>query len=145
MINNDEMVILTYHTNHQVISCHCGVEIGIWEHECILEVPCYKIKVVECTYNSREVKSSTAPTCTLCKEKEKEKEYSNQWYCNDDDGYSRCMECGNKCDEYLPKNCGCLAYDEKGQWYYEDLKCFCVKCDTEWKNLYPKICKCMIE
>ena len=81
------------------------------------------------------------PECKICFTKGKKKDYENQWFC-DMNGYSRCIDCGEKCDQVLPKNCGCLAHDTEKHWMYEDGKFFCTTYDKEWNGKYTQACSC---
>ena len=109
----------TYHCNSKTVTCVCGKEIT-GEHICG-GVP----KVEECTNKD----------CTTCQEKEKERLFEEQWF-DDEDGYSRCSTCRDKCDCDLPKYCNCHAYID-----IDGVK-KCKSCDNPWGDLDTEWGRC---
>ena len=60
-------------------------------------------------------------TCQVCVDwldrQRKLKIFEGQWF-EDRDGYTRCDECGEKCNGDIPKDCACEWYiDEEGVQY----------------------------
>ena len=94
-------IVLTYHSEHGVITCVCG-ELITGKHTCD------KIEVVVCDFYSDFMKENDK-VCRVCLVKEGEKRYEDQWD-TDESGYCICAECRLKCDGYLPKRCDCHCY-----------------------------------
>lgn len=123
--DNDKIVVLTYHKNHNVVTCACGVVVQ-GEHLCDIKAST-KIQIKECNYKTSH--DNNEECCWVCLKKENDQEYENQWT-EDEDGYCCCNFCGDKCDEELPKCCSCNAYvDFDGQKK-------CKSCHELWNELY---------
>ena len=105
----DEEVILVYHSNHSVITCYCG-QIIEGRHHCLLaNKRVNAIRVVVCDYDGERRKTAE---CDICSEKEKEKRFIDQWR-HDESGYCRCTKCDDKCYGDLPKICACSWYIDR--------------------------------
>ena len=94
-----------------MLICHCGQTIN-GRHSCLKEKeePVKKLQVIECGFSVLGNKISN--TCSFCEEDAKKKQFVNQWRI-DGDGYCRCTECDDKCDDELPKDCSCTWYFDR--------------------------------
>ena len=134
-----DTIVLTYHKNHNVVTCVCGVVVQ-GEHLCDIKAST-KIQIKECNYQSSY--SGNKECCLICLKMEKKQEYENQWN-EDEDGYSYCNFCGVKCDGELPKYCSCHAYvDLDGEkkckschelWEELDMDEECTICESKWRK-----------
>ena len=120
---------LTYHFQHNVISCACG-ELITGSHTCDTQVT--KIEVVVCNYISSYSKEQP---CQICLVKEQEQKYEEQWD-YDDSGCRVCAECDSICEYKLPKRCSCTAFIDT------DGKPKCKKCKKLWTDLFLNSGEC---
>ena len=133
----DNVAVLTYHKNHNVVTCVCGSVVN-GKHLCDIKTST-KIQIKECCYKSSSDNNENC--CWICLKKEKDLEYENQWK-EDEDGYCYCVFCGDKCDDELPKCCSCNAYvDFDGEkkckschkgWNELDMEKECLLCECRW-------------
>ena len=112
---------LTFHKNHNTVTCICGEEIR-GEHLCNIEIT--RVRVVVCYNEGAE--------CTLCLKKANFQKYLDSSY-RDRDGYEFCSYCGDHIH-----CCSCVAFIDM------DGKKKCKNCNALWKGIDVESGECDI-